>query len=55
MRKEASMEKIIKYEAPSIEDHGDLAELTAGKNHGTHFDATFTAGEPVVPVTFTTP
>jgi hypothetical protein len=29
-----------KYEAPRIEDHGDLMELTAGGNVGTEFDFT---------------
>lgn len=31
------------YEAPRIEDHGDLTELTAAGNVGTTFDSTFTA------------
>jgi hypothetical protein len=31
------------YEAPRIEDHGDLTELTAAGNVGSTFDAEFTA------------
>jgi hypothetical protein len=55
-RKEAVMEKnIIKYETPSIEDHGDLAELTAGKNHGVQLDAGFPVETPLSEVTLTTP
>ena len=35
------------YEAPRIEDHGDLTELTAsGHPHGV-FDANYTAGQPI--------
>jgi hypothetical protein len=36
----------IEYEAPRIEDHGDLTELTAA--HHTHglIDANYSAGEP---------
>lgn len=50
------MEKnIIKYETPSIEDHGDLAELTAGKNHGVQLDAGFPVETPLSEVTLTTP
>jgi hypothetical protein len=47
--------KITEYEAPRIEDHGDLAELTAGKNHGSKLDATFVEGTPIDEVTLTTP
>lgn len=43
------------YETPRIEDHGDLTELTAGKNHGTVLDATFPVGFPYGEVTLTTP
>jgi hypothetical protein len=43
------------YETPRIEDHGDLAELTAGRTHGTTLDATFPAGTPFDEVTLTTP
>ncbi len=47
--------KITDYEAPRIEDHGDLAELTAGKHVGTNLDATFNEGTPINEVTLTTP
>jgi hypothetical protein len=33
------------YEKPQIEDHGDLAELTAGLSHGGHLDGTFVHGQ----------
>jgi hypothetical protein len=33
------------YEKPQIEDHGDLAELTAGLASGHHVDGTFTYGQ----------
>jgi hypothetical protein len=35
------------YEAPRIEDHGDLAELTAAVGHHGHFDASFKVGEEI--------
>lgn len=47
--------KIDQYEAPSISDHGDLTELTAGKNHGAALDATFPVGTPYGDITLTTP
>lgn len=47
--------KITEYEAPRIEDHGDLAELTAGKNVGKKLDATFPIGTDVEDLAFTTP
>jgi hypothetical protein len=44
------MDKITEtteYEAPRIEDHGDLTELTAATGtHGT-FDTSFTQGQPI--------
>lgn len=50
------MDKMIKeYETPSIKDHGDLAELTAGKTGGTELDATFPEHTPIGDVTLTTP
>ena len=49
------MEKITDYVTPKIEDHGDLAELTAGKNTGNALDATFPAGTPFEDITLTTP
>jgi hypothetical protein len=47
--------KITDYVAPKIEDHGDLAELTAGKNHGSNLDASFPTGTPFNEITLTTP
>ena len=37
----------IEYEAPRIEDHGDLTELTAAIGIHGHFDASFKEGEPI--------
>jgi hypothetical protein len=37
------------YEAPRIEDHGDLAELTAAGSPAGVFDANYTAGQPIPP------
>lgn len=45
----------IKYEAPRIDDHGDLTELTAAGSVGHHFDANFHAGEEVPAEFLTTP
>jgi hypothetical protein len=47
--------KITEYEAPRIEDHGDLAELTAGKKTGKALDADFPTGTLFDELTFTTP
>lgn len=44
---------VEKYESPKIEDHGDLAELTAGKTHGKFLDATFPENTPIEEVTLT--
>jgi hypothetical protein len=50
------MEKNIdQYEAPRIEDHGDLTELTAGKTSGINLDADFPVGTPYGDITLTTP
>jgi hypothetical protein len=49
------MEKITDYVTPKIEDHGDLAELTAGKHSGNSLDASFPAGTPFEDITLTTP
>jgi hypothetical protein len=50
------MEKNIdQYVAPQIEDHGDLTELTAGKNTGSALDFTFPVGTPFDDITLTTP
>jgi hypothetical protein len=45
--KEDTMEKTDKteYEAPRIEDHGDLTELTAAGTVGGYADATIYKGE----------
>jgi hypothetical protein len=43
------------YEAPEIEDHGDLAELTAGQKIGESLDATFPIHTKKSELTFTTP
>jgi len=37
------------YEAPRIEDHGDLTELTASVGTYGKFDATFTSGSTIPP------
>lgn len=47
--------KITEYEAPSIKDHGDLAELTAGTHTGEFTDANFPVTTPKGDLTFTTP
>jgi hypothetical protein len=39
----------IEYEAPRIEDYGDLTELTAGQAVGTLFDKHFNQGEHIPP------
>jgi hypothetical protein len=52
LRKEATMEKsteTTEYEAPRIEDHGDLTELTAAGHPSGTFDSTYNAGEPIPP------
>lgn len=45
----------VEYEAPRIEDHGDLTELTAAIGTHGHFDASFKSGEPIPPVYGTQP
>jgi hypothetical protein len=35
------------YEAPRIEDHGDLTELTAAGSMGSYADGTIYAGESI--------
>lgn len=39
----------IEYQAPRIEDHGDLTELTAATTTGAYFDGNFTQGQPIPP------
>jgi hypothetical protein len=51
-RKEATMEKNIEttdYEAPRIEDHGDLADLTAAGHPAGTFDGNYLQGQPIPP------
>ncbi len=43
------------YETPRIEDHGDLAELTAGSANGESTDANFPIHTPKKDLTFSTP
>ncbi|HXA55258.1 MAG TPA: lasso RiPP family leader peptide-containing protein [Solirubrobacteraceae bacterium] len=46
------MEKSIEtteYEAPRIEDHGDLTELTAAGHMGGRFDKTYYENELIPP------
>jgi hypothetical protein len=43
------------YETPQIEDHGDLAELTAGSASGESTDAAFPVHTPKKDLTFSTP
>jgi hypothetical protein len=51
-----TMEKDTKeYEAPRIEDHGDLAALTAGYKEGESTDAEFPIHTPKKDLTFSTP
>jgi hypothetical protein len=52
-----SMEKdtTVEYEAPRIEDHGDLAELTAGNSTGEFTDKAFPVHTPKQDITFSGP
>jgi hypothetical protein len=38
---------LTEYEAPRIEDHGDLTDLTAAGSMGKYADATIWAGESI--------
>ena len=50
------MEKdTTEYETPRIEDHGDLAELTAGTSTGEETDAAFPIHTPKKDLTFSGP
>jgi hypothetical protein len=50
------MEKdTLEYEAPRVEDHGDLAELTAGNKTGEFTDAAFPIHTPKSDLTFSGP
>jgi hypothetical protein len=50
------MEKdAIEYEAPVVEDHGDLAELTAGSHDGEYTDKAFPIHTPKKELTFSGP
>jgi hypothetical protein len=47
------MEKnMTEYETPMIEDHGDLAELTAGSSTGEYLDKNFPVGTPKKDLSF---
>jgi hypothetical protein len=50
------MEKISQpvheYEAPKVEDYGDLKDLTAGTKSGAYTDAAFPPHTPVNKLTF---
>jgi hypothetical protein len=46
------MEENTKYETPRIEDHGDLAELTAGGSSGEFTDKLFPENTPKSELTF---
>jgi hypothetical protein len=43
------------YETPRIEDHGDLAELTAGNSTGEYTDKAFPVHTPKKDLTFSGP
>jgi hypothetical protein len=45
----------MEYIKPEIVDYGNLAELTAGSQTGSHLDAAFPAGTPYGDLTFSTP
>jgi hypothetical protein len=45
----------IEYEAPRIEDHGDLTELTAATHVGTVTDKYYPAGTPLSSILTTSP
>ena len=50
------MEKdTTEYETPRIEDHGDLAELTAGQKEGETTDRAFPVHTPKKDLKFSTP
>jgi hypothetical protein len=50
------MEKdTLEYEAPRIEDHGNLAELTAGSHEGEFTDKAFPVHTPKNQITFSGP
>jgi hypothetical protein len=54
-RKETMEKDTKEYEAPRIEDHGDLATLTAGQAEGESTDANFPVHTPKKDLTFSTP
>jgi hypothetical protein len=55
LRKETMEKDTKEYEAPRIEDHGDLTELTAGYKEGESTDAEFPIHTPKKDLTFSTP
>jgi hypothetical protein len=54
-RKLMEKDNDTQYEAPRIEDHGDLADLTAGLHEGELTDAAFPINTPKKNLTFSTP
>jgi hypothetical protein len=47
--------KTTEYEAPRIDDHGDLTELTAGSKTGEELDKSFPIHTPKKDLLFTGP
>ncbi|HZK74320.1 MAG TPA: lasso RiPP family leader peptide-containing protein [Clostridia bacterium] len=43
------------YEAPRIEDHGDLTELTAATTKGSYTDGVYPQGTPIGNILQTSP
>jgi hypothetical protein len=46
---EKKTDATAEYEAPRIEDHGDLTELTASVGKYGNFDANYSSGSPIPP------
>ncbi len=38
-----------RYEPPTVVDYGDIFEITAASQTGSHFDGNYSAGQPVPP------
>jgi len=47
-----SAEKREEYEAPKLESHGSIEEVTQGASSGNFLDATFPTGTPFDDLTF---
>jgi hypothetical protein len=45
-------ESTVEYEAPRVQDYGDLVELTAGNSDGESTDAVFPIATPKRSLTF---